>query len=192
MVLQERVLSIAQLLSEINMAQEFTINSASIESKINQLLPSQGGFQPGVDFSASTMVIPIVDLTETAEGSSLREDLQTSSGFGTDQTVIANATNTVIVNTTGFYKVTLTIATELGGNNNTQINIFDGTTSKPIFGTGSIISGTGSTLLTANLIAFLRAGDSLRGTAASNVEMQVFTRQIADLSGNITNPLGFV
>ena len=60
------------------MAQEFTIKSQSIEDKINQLLPSQGGFQPGVDFSASTMVIPIVDLTETAEGSSLRQDLQLS------------------------------------------------------------------------------------------------------------------
>ena len=54
------------------MAQEFTIKSQQIEDKINQLLPSQGGFQAGVDFSASTMVIPIVDLTETAEGSALR------------------------------------------------------------------------------------------------------------------------
>ena len=42
------------------MAQEFTIKSQQIEDKINQLLPTQGGFQPGVDFSASTMVIPIV------------------------------------------------------------------------------------------------------------------------------------
>ena len=54
------------------MAQEFVIKSQNIEDKINQLLPSQGGFQAGVDFSASTMVIPIVDLTETAEGSTLR------------------------------------------------------------------------------------------------------------------------
>ena len=50
------------------MAEEFIIKSEAIEDKINQLLPSQGGFQAGVDFSASTMVIPIVDLTETAEG----------------------------------------------------------------------------------------------------------------------------
>ena len=60
------------------MAQEFTINSSAIESKINQLLPSQGGFGAGVDFSASTMVIPIVDLTESAEGSDVRQDLQTA------------------------------------------------------------------------------------------------------------------
>ena len=47
------------------MAQEFVIKSPEIEDKINQLLPSQGGFQAGVDFSASTMVVPIIDLTET-------------------------------------------------------------------------------------------------------------------------------
>ena len=63
------------------MAEEFTIKSQQIEDKINQLLPSQGGYQPGVDFSASTTVIPIVDLTETAEGSALRQDLQTAISF---------------------------------------------------------------------------------------------------------------
>ena len=72
------------------MAQEFTIKSKDIEDKINQLLPSQGGFQPGVDFSASTMVIPIVDLTETAEGSNVREDLQTG-----DQVVVVKSAGTV-------------------------------------------------------------------------------------------------
>ena len=45
------------------MAQEFTIKSSQIEDKINQLLPSQGGMGAGIDFSASTMVIPIVYLT---------------------------------------------------------------------------------------------------------------------------------
>ena len=36
------------------MAEEFIINSNAIETKINQLLPSQGGFGAGVDFSAIT------------------------------------------------------------------------------------------------------------------------------------------
>ena len=46
------------------MAQEFTINSTKLEDKINQLFPRQGGFGAGVDLSASTQIIPIVDLTE--------------------------------------------------------------------------------------------------------------------------------
>ena len=75
------------------MAQEFTINSSAIESKINKLLPSQGGFGAGVDFSASTMVIPIVDLTESAEGSGVRQDLQTASSFSTENTLSINSDN---------------------------------------------------------------------------------------------------
>ena len=174
------------------MSQEFVIKSTTLEDKINQLLPSQGGAQAGVDLSASSMIVPIVDLTESAEGSSLRLDLQKAQDFATDFIAILNSTNTTIVNTTGFYRVVATVATELGGTNNTQLNIFDGTTSKPIFGTGSIVSGTGKQLLAFDTIVYLRAGDSLRGTAASNAELQVFTRQIADISGNLTNPLGFV
>ena len=78
------------------MAQEFVINSEAIESKINQLLPSQGGFGAGVDFSASTMVIPIVDLTETASGSALRQDLQTSLGFEVTNTLLTTSYRPIV------------------------------------------------------------------------------------------------
>jgi hypothetical protein len=83
------------------LGQEFTIKSAKIEEKINQLLPTQGGFQPGVDFSASTMVIPIVDLTETAEGSQLRSDLQTSLSLNSITAFSVVNTTTTLINTTG-------------------------------------------------------------------------------------------
>ena len=96
------------------MAEEFTINSNAIETKINQLLPSQGGFQPGVDFSASTMVIPIVDLTETAEGSTLRQDLQTCVDYSTTKTDVKNTTNKSIVSTTGFFKVNIFLNAKSG------------------------------------------------------------------------------
>ena len=86
-------------------AEEFVINSNAIETKINQLLPSQGGFAPGVDFSASTMVIPVVDLTETAEGSGLRQDLQTSISFNSITVFSVANTTTTIINTTGYYRV---------------------------------------------------------------------------------------
>ena len=99
------------------MGQEFVIKSQILEQKINQLLPSQGGAQAGVDLSASTMVVPIVDLTESAEGSSLRADLQTATAFGDTVTLVEN-TATTIISTTGFYKVDYTIngAASSGGN----------------------------------------------------------------------------
>ena len=81
------------------MGQEFVIKSQDLEDKINQLLPSQGGFQPGVDLSASTTIIPIVDLTESAQGSNLRQDLQTAFGINSSVFSVTNATTTII-NTT--------------------------------------------------------------------------------------------
>ena len=84
------------------MAQEFVIKSATLEDKINQLLPSQGGAQAGVDLSASTMVVPIVDLTESAEGSNLRVDLQTSFSLTSISSFnVTGSTTTDLANTPG-------------------------------------------------------------------------------------------
>ena len=168
------------------MGQEFIIKSESIESKINQLLPSQGGFGAGVDFSASTTVIPIVDLTETAEGSSLRQDLQTAVDFATSRTEVINATNTTIINTTGFYKCDINVT---GLNGSALLNIFDGTTSKII----KFYDFQSTPLnIVDSAVVYLRAGDSLRATSGNaTTGINVFSRQIADVAGNLTNPQGF-
>ena len=60
------------------MGQEFFINSATLEAKVRELLPSQGGAGAGFDLSASTQIIPVINLTESAEGSNLRQDLQSA------------------------------------------------------------------------------------------------------------------
>ena len=57
------------------MGQEFFIKSDNLEQKIREILPSQGGLGAGFDLSASTQIIPVVDVTESAEGSNLRSDL---------------------------------------------------------------------------------------------------------------------
>ena len=167
------------------MAQEFTIKSANIEDKINQLLPSQGGFQPGVDFSASTMVVPIVDLTETAEGSSLRQDLQTAQSLtsATAFSVGFNTTSTLI-NTTGYYSVKGFV--ENNGNSGCAIKLTDGTTSKTIYDIGATAAGV--VVVPVDIVVFLEAGDSLEVTTASATKFKGSTRQIADISGNLINP----
>ena len=173
------------------MAEEFTINSTAIEDKINQLLPSQGGFGAGVDFSASTMVIPIVDLTETASGSALREDLQSSFSHGSLTAFIVNsATTTTLVATTGYYRVFGT--TGLYASTTTSINITDGSTVKIVapFKLSNLSSGsTTNQAIPFDFIVKLEAGDSLTATSSSgNAIIQGCTRQIADLAGNLTNP----
>jgi hypothetical protein len=175
------------------MAQEFPINSSTIESKINQLLPSQGGKGAGIDFSASTMVIPIVDLTESAEGSSLRLDLQTAMDFATDFNFVSNATATLVA-TTGFYRV---FGVSVRGNVASGSNIIfldDGSTQKTIYSdrhaNNSVSIAPNSTQF--DFITFLSAGISLKATSSSNVmNLSVSTRQIADISGNLVNPLNF-
>lgn len=171
------------------MAQEFTIKSEDIESKINQLLPSQGGFGAGVDFSASTMVVPIVDLTETAEGSALRQDLQSSLSLSSVTAFNVSNTTTTLINTTGYFRVFGTAGTSSNVNSQ-RFSLTDGTTTKIIidFGAGHS-GGTALQIATYDFIVLLQAGESLTATSsASAFSIIGCTRQIADLSGNLVNP----
>jgi hypothetical protein len=171
------------------MAQEFTIKSDAIEDKINQLLPSQAGFGAGVDFSASTMVIPIVDLTETAEGSGVRQDLQTALSHSTATVFDVTNTTSTIINTTGYFRI---IGTATTGNNYGELGIIlsDGTTDKLIWNFEN--PATSVTYFFSekfDYIVFLKAGDSLK-VKSSNAFAQIAgsVRQIADISGNLVNP----
>ena len=173
------------------MAQEFTIKSEQIESKINQLLPSQGGFGAGVDFSASTMVIPIVDLTETAEGSSLRQDLQSSFSLTSATSFNVSNTTSTLVNTTGYFRFfgtsSLLINSGLGSSN---ISVTDGLTTKKIFEHSmSATAEVSGISVPFDFIVLLQAGDSV--TATTNSTRNIIcgsSRQIATLSGDLVNP----
>ena len=171
------------------MAQEFVINSTALEDKINQLLPSQGGAAAGVDLSASTMIMPIIDLTESAEGSPLRVDLQTAFSLTSITSFsVSNATNTVLVNTTGYYRV-FGVA-RVYSNPTSNFNLFDGTTAKNIVQYGLPNAFDFCQTTPFDFVVFLPAGASLRATsgAAANI-LSGNTRQIADVSGNLVNPL---
>ncbi len=174
------------------MAEEFVIKSANIEDKINQLLPSQGGAQPGVDFSASTMVVPIVDLTETAEGSTLRQDLQTSLSYNTSTVFTVNNTTTSIITTTGYYRVFGNIVAFTASPTQTAtIQLNDGSGNKII---KTFKQGTESTSGKYNNIyfdfnVFLEAGHSLRVTSGGTaITVSGITRQLATISGDLVDP----
>lgn len=173
------------------MAQEFTINSSAIETKINQLLPSQGGFGAGVDFSASTMVIPIVDLTETAEGSDVRADLQTALSFSTATSFAVTGATTTIISTTGWYRI-FGGYTFLGGSSLSGFSgfaLFDGTTTKNVFGFEGEAADTTFGTNTYDFIVKIGAGESCKCISNNtNTNLNGSTRQIADLSGNLIDP----
>jgi hypothetical protein len=156
------------------------------------LLPSQGGFQAGVDFSASTMVIPIVDLTETAEGSNLRQDLQISLSHGSCTAFNVNNATTTVITTTGYYRVFGQISLA-GAASESKVSFIlnDGATDKNIY------TLTSNNITVGDFVGekfdfnvFLKAGDSLK-IAANNLTSSCIgnTRQIADINGNLTNPI---
>jgi len=175
------------------MAEEFIINSSAIETKINQLLPSQGGFQPGVDFSASTMVIPIVDLTETADGSTLRQDLQRAVGYNFTSFTNNNATRTVLINTTGYWQVQAYVgAIPVTNGNFVGFELYDGTTYKVLYDYRASYNLSNIGQISANFHnfdVFLSAGKSLTVTSAlSSIRISGNIRQIADIDGVLINP----
>ena len=166
------------------MAQEFTIKSDAIEDKINQLLPSQGGKQAGVDISASTMVIPVVDLTESAEGSILRQDLQSALSHGSCTVFSVVNTTTDIVTTTGYFRV---FGNASNANSQCKIILTDGTTAKTLYYQQGFTGGGISDNF--DFIVKLEAGDTLQAYSISTAGyISGCTRQIADLSGNLVNP----
>lgn len=173
------------------MGQEFIIKSQLLEDKVNQLLPSQGGAAAGVDLSASTTIIPIVDLTESAEGSSLRQDLQTSLSLTTITAFNVSNTTSTLVNTTGYYRV----FGNFNGNSTTgaartaDFNLTDGITSKRIKRFAIEPSNSAPVIIDYDFIVFLEAGESLTATTNNaNCNLSGNTRQLADISGNLINP----
>lgn len=170
------------------MGQEYFIKSQDLESKVRELLPSQGGIGAGFDLSASTQIVPIIDLTESASGSSVREDLQKAFAFNNATTFSVNATTTVIQNVPGYYRVFGSFCgstdPSIGKEGNVEIN--DGLATKKIYTLRTPASATTYVVQqTYDLIVFLTAGDSLQITADNTVIMGGSSRQIADVDGTL-------
>jgi len=171
------------------MGQEFTINSPEIESTINDLLPSQGGYGVGIDFSASTMIIPIIDVTPSAEGSILRSDLQSSFSLTNSTNTLLTTSSQTLINTTGYFRCVI------GGKMNdsgigTTVSLTDGTTTKIIwFWNGRSGAGNYFDVPFSEYDIFLGAGDSLIGIVSNaNSHIRVLSRQIADITGTLSTP----
>jgi len=167
------------------LAQEFFINSQNLQDKVASLLPSQGGAGAGFDLTASTQIIPIVDLTESAEGSDVRPDLQTALSFsGITSHAVRNATTTIVTNT-GYFRVFGNCTQD--GSNICSYQLDDGATTKTIWASVPQINGQVSFMF--DFIVFLKAGDSLiaKSTSAKG-DLAGSTRQIADIDGNLINP----
>jgi len=173
------------------MAQSFVVQSEKLRDKLNALLPSQNRNSIGVDLSGSTQIIPIVDLTEVASGSNIRQDLQTSLSLTSATSFnVAGATTTVIT-TTGYFRIfgIDTIETDNGGDRTISHQVTDGTTTKILRQTYGGDVNLMSINTSFDYIVFLKAGDSFQISSSNAACHSVgSTRQIATVTGELVNP----
>ena len=169
-----------------------TVTSEALQLKLRQLLPSQQGF--GTDLSASDTIIPIIDLTEAAEGSDVGENLQTAICFGSATAFQAICAAATIANSPGFYRVTGVASIQSGSSANTlQIRSTDGASTKVFFEWASFASGPSSTNQHIfDFVVFLGTGESIDANSSSaNAYLIGTSRQIADVNGTLVQPSGF-
>jgi hypothetical protein len=174
------------------MGQEYFINDQNLENKVRELLPSQGGAGAGFDLSASTQIIPIIDLTESAEGSNIREDLQKALSLSSITAFSVTNTTTTIVNNTGYYRIFGNVngGTSTGSPRTASFTLTDGLTSKIIQTFTYPSSSTANTQIELfDFVVFIPAGDSLTcTTSAPQTILSGCTRQIATIDGELVNP----
>jgi hypothetical protein len=171
----------------------FQFRKEAIEEDLNSNFPSQGQGNPPLYYSLSEVVVPTYSINSVTEGSGLPENLQTAWDFSTGYAETAN-TSTTLINNTGFWKVNTVLAIgPNAANGNASLRISDGLSVKEIWAYSFNAVYDNSQVTQENdLIVFLRSGDSL--IAITDQAGLVFNnnwRQIADVNGNLVNPLGF-
>ena len=170
-----------------------TVNSEELEAQVRDLLPSQNGF--GSELQASNVIMPIIDLTATAEGSGLPNDLSRALAFGSQTAFDAVGSTATVTANAGFHRVIGTATLNKGsGALKLDFQINDGASDQIIWSieqTGG--SGTAALAVPFDFIVFLRAGDTLEAVS-NNASSHVTgsTRQVATVTGVLVNPAGFV
>lgn len=175
------------------------VTDESLEKRFRDTFRSQGGSELVDDLYAQGVIVPIVDFTAAATGQQLAENLQTAWDFSTGSITITSNSFQTIISNAGFWQVDLSYAglalQDTSSRPQALIDIYDGSTSKPIWGASSSIDGAAKSFayVTENkFVVFLRSGDSLRGKAqSSDNTLDVWYRQIATVSGDLVNPSGF-
>ena len=170
-----------------------SITSESLEAAYRALTPSQSGFTQ--DLMASNTIIPVLDLTASAEGTTVGENLQTALAFGSQTAFEINNTTTVLANTAGFWRVTAgyTNFNNTTGDINCSFSMSDGLSTKVVWKnrlsvTSPPVQVNGGEI---DLVFFLNSGDSLSGNAGIYSYLAGSYRQIADVNGTLVNPSGF-
>lgn len=174
------------------MAQIIRITSEALQNTIRRLLPSQQGF--GEDLQASNVIQPIIDLTPSAEGSEVRQDLQTALSFDS-QTVMPTSGVADVITTTGFHRVygVANCRADTSAARLCSFSLTDGLSAKEIWSL-RVEAGNNDNVpfsLEFDFVVFLNAGEKMTQFVTNDCSVRGSTRQIATINGDLVNPAGF-
>lgn len=166
--------------------------SENFQRSFRNRFPSQTS--TGRDLHVSDVVIPVVDFTPTASGTSLPRDLQEAFDYTT--TAIAVTGETGLVTTPGFWKINFSYSGDFTSDEAFAIFIKDDTTgvNYTVFNSASTVQAGVTTYgqeNVQNFFVFLQVGYSLRANASGNHRGRVQLKQVADVNGNIILPTGY-
>jgi len=168
------------------LAEIVPVVSEALEKQIRDLLPSQRGF--GEDLQASNVITPIIDLTATALGTQTPQNLQTAIDAGVT-TITAVGTTETMTSTPGFYNIFGSGFSASATVKTWNISISDGFTTTTLY--SQYISNLAEFNMTNPIVVFVASGETLSLITAPDVTGRVTFRQIADVNGNLVNPIGF-
>ena len=169
-----------------------TVNSEELQTLVRDLLPSQNGF--GSELQATNVITPVIDLTATAEGSTLRSDLQTALAYGSQTEFNANNSTVAVANSPGFYRCVGTInggaSSSVGGT--AEFQMTDGVTPKTVYECTFRATANASYAVPFDLVFWVDVGITLNAISSNAFfRIQGSVRQIADSTGAFVHPSGF-
>lgn len=174
------------------MAQIISITSEALQATIRRLLPSQQGF--GEDLQATNVVTPIIDLTPTAEGSSVPTYLQTSFGLASITDFAQHNNTGNVVTSPGFFRIFGISTIQQNGSSaeSNKLTMGDGSSSKNVFfHKVEANSNAQNSVVDFDFTVFLRAGESVTATAHTEGYITGVSQQVATVDGVLVNPTGF-
>ena len=173
------------------------LTDEALEKRFRQTFRAQGGAELVDDLYASGVIIPVVDFTAAAEGSSLRADLQSALDLTTNNARInTTSANTTIINNAGFWRIKyfVSLRNNAGVGQTAEIQITDGVTTRLLANLQFVAGLADETqVINDDFIVFLDSGHSVKVTTSTtfNAEITLSYRQLATKDGTLVQPAGF-
>ena len=171
--------------------QNYEVVSPAIETLLRTSLPSVAGY--GGLVRATNTIVPVLDVSAAAEGSSLPTDLSRALAFGSQTAFQVDNTDTTIANVPGFYRVvgSVNLFNNVSSDQSGGFKPTDGSTTKVVW---ACVDDGNATMTTTpfDLILFLASGESLQAFSTRvSITTAGSVRQVATSDGTLVNPSGF-